>query len=281
MIIPHSTLADVAAVAAHYDDLDDLYRAIWGANLHHGYWITGQESPAEAVDNLTHLVARLAASQAGHRICDIGCGYGGTALTLNRVYGAAVTGMTVSAKQFGQAVRAAADIDAVEFLLRDALQNGLESQSYDAVIAIESSEHIADKAKLCAEAYRIMRPNGRYVIAAWLACERPKDWQKRFLLEPICAEGRLPSMASVTEYRAMIESAGFRDLEFLDLSREVKKTWTVCALRVIKKLLTDSSFRARILDPGFTNRVFAKTIFRIRLAYATGAMRYGIFSARR
>ncbi len=56
MIVPRAGTADLAAVAAHYDDLDELYRSVWGTNLHHGYWITGKESPGEAAANLTRLV---------------------------------------------------------------------------------------------------------------------------------------------------------------------------------------------------------------------------------
>lgn len=279
MIIPRSAIADVAAVAAHYDDLDDLYRSIWGSNLHHGYWITGKESADEAVLNLTYLIARLASIQTGDRVCDIGCGYGATALSLNRAYGAKVTGLTVSPKQYRHAVSAAAGAHQVDFLLRDAIQNGFDADTYDVVIAIESSEHIADKPRLFAEAQRILRPGGRCAVAAWLACERPNQWQTRYLLEPICAEGRLPSMASADEYRKMIAEAGFQNVEFLDLTGKVKKTWTICALRVIQRLCADPSFRKRLRDRDFANRVFAWTVFKIRLAYETGAMRYGIFSA--
>jgi hypothetical protein len=32
MITPHEAIADVAAVAAHYDDLDLFYRTIWGTH---------------------------------------------------------------------------------------------------------------------------------------------------------------------------------------------------------------------------------------------------------
>ena len=53
MITPHEAIADVAAVAAHYDDLDLFYRTIWGTHVHHGYWKTGKENRQEAVLNLT------------------------------------------------------------------------------------------------------------------------------------------------------------------------------------------------------------------------------------
>ncbi len=195
MITPVAYFPDLAAIAAHYDDLDDLYRAIWGTDVHHGYWITGKESAAQAAANLTRLVAERAAIRTGSRVCDLGCGYGATALALNRDYGAAVTGLTISNKQYQYAVGAAGNSSQLTFLLADALQNKLPAEAFDAVIAVESTEHIAAKPRLIREARRILRPGGRCVIVAWLTSDRPAHWQRRHLLEPICVEGRLPYQA--------------------------------------------------------------------------------------
>ena len=281
MITPTTTIPSLADIAAHYDDLDDFYRSFWGTNIHHGYWVSRNESVEQAVLNLTRLVAEWASDPRRDRVCDIGCGYGATALTLSREYGAAVTGITISKKQYEHAKLAAAEKPNVNFLLGDALQNRLASETFDVVIAVESTEHIRAKANLFSEARRILSSGGRLMVAAWLTRERPAPWESKYLLEPICAEGRLPSMASAAEYRTMLEDAGFRDLKFLDLTHNVKKTWTICALRLIKRFLVDPALRRRLLDPHFTNRAFAKTVFRIRLAYETGTMRYGVFAALR
>jgi tocopherol O-methyltransferase len=279
MIIPRSYVPDVASIAAHYDDLDPFYRTVWGDHVHHGYWISGKEAADEAVLNLTYLVAKLAGIGPGTRVCDIGCGYGATALLLARGYGAKVTGITISKKQFEIARSSVRDTDNLSFLLGDALENGLKSASCDSVIAIESSEHMPDKPRFFSEALRLLRPQGRLVIAAWLACECPNLAEVKLLLEPICVEGRLPSLASTPEYIEMLAHAGFQDINFLDLTDSVKKTWTLCAARFIRKSMTDSSFRRRWLDPNLSNRIFAKTVLRIWLAYRIGSMRYGIFSA--
>lgn len=280
MIVPCSQPADVAAVARHYDELDELYRSLWGTQLHHGYWITGKESPAEAVDNLTRLLARRVNLKPADRVCDLGCGYGAAALAWNREFGAAVTGITVSEKQYRYAA-AARGRHNVEFMLGDALDNGLPAASFDAAIAVESSEHMPDKAQFFAEAYRLLRPGGRCAVAVWLCRDDPGPWERKYLLEPICSEGRLPSMGSAQEYRTTLEKAGFRDVAYADLTDGVKKTWTICALRLIRRFAADPALRRRLGDARFSNRVFAKTIFRIRLAYAIGAMRYGLFTARR
>jgi tocopherol O-methyltransferase len=280
VIIPPACV-DVAAVAAHYDDLDDLYRSLWGTNLHHGYWITGKETTEEAVNNLTRLVAERASIKPGDRICDLGCGYGAAALALNRRYGASVIGLTISEKQVHHAKAAAIAVDSVEFYLRDALDSDLPAASFDAVIAIESSEHMANKPRFFLETHRLLRPGGRCVITAWLVCSRPGPWTVRHLIEPICLEGRLPSMASTAEYRSMLENVGFHDVEFIDLTVGVKKTWRICAFRILKRIFTDRSLRRVLSNRDFTNRLFAKTVFRIWLAYQTGSMRYGCFSARK
>ena len=279
MIIPRAEVADIAAVAAHYDDLDDLYRSLWGTSLHHGYWITGKESPEEAVANLTRLVAEQAALKPGERICDMGCGYGAAAIMWQRDFDAGVTGITISEKQYRHAKFAAAGNLRIDFILGNALETNLPSASFDVVTAIESSEHMPDKAKFMIEAHRLLRPGGRCVIAAWLTRDRPNSWESQYLLDPICREGRLPNMASAAEYRSMLAAAGFHDIRVSDLTSRVKKTWSVCARRVVARFLRDPSFRRALSDPRFTNRIFARTVFRIWLAYQTGSMRFGFFAA--
>ena len=279
MVVPRSYTPDTASVAAHYDDLDPFYRSIWGEHVHHGYWISGKETAHEAVLNLTHFVAERAGIGSGTRVCDIGCGYGASALILARDYGADVTGITVSRRQFEIAQSAAKDDIRSRFMLGDALENGLQPASFDSVIAIESSEHMPDKYKFFSEALRLLRPRGRLVVAAWLTRERPHFIEERLLLDPICAEGRLPSLASAAEYKQMLCGAGFREVNCSDLTANVQKTWSLCAARFIKKSITDSTFRRRWRDPALSNRIFARTMLRIWLAYKTGSMRYGIFSA--
>jgi tocopherol O-methyltransferase len=279
MIIPRSYTPDVASVAAHYDDLDPFYRSVWGDHVHHGYWISGKEVAEEAVLNLIHLVAERARIGSGTRVCDIGCGYGATALTLAREYGADVTGITVSPKQFEIAQSIVKGAVNPRFMLGDALESGLPAATFDSVIAIESSEHMPDKQKFFLEALRLLRPQGQLVVAAWLTRDCPNAFETKHLLEPICVEGRLPSLASATEYKEMLSGAGFRQITCTDLTLDVQKTWSLCAARFIRKSITDSAFRGRWRDPSLSNRIFAKTIFRIWLAYKIGSMRYGIFSA--
>ena len=275
MIIPKRPQT-AAAVAAHYDELDRFYRDIWGEHVHHGYWITGRESPAAAVEALIELLANRLALAPGQRLCDIGCGYGATARYLARNYGAEVTGLTISAAQAGYARAHAAPN--VTIRQADWLANDLGPASFDRAYAIESSEHMADKQLFFSEAFRVLKPGGRLVVCAWLARDKPKPWEIRHLLEPICREGRLPGMGDESDYRTLAAAAGFGVIAVDDISAQVSRTWRLCATRLLRRLATQPRTLGFLLNRTNPNRIFALTLFRLLLAYRGGAMRYCVLT---
>jgi tocopherol O-methyltransferase len=264
-------------VADHYDALDPFYRSVWGEHVHHGLWQTGKENQEDAVLALCRLVLARAEVKAAERVCDVGCGYGALARMIVNEYGGEVTGVTVSAAQWNYARALGAGDARQSFLLRDWLDNGLAGGSFDRVVAVESSEHIEDKKRFCAEIYRVLRPGGRFAVTAWLSRENPARWESVYLLRPICVEGRLPSMGSANEYQELFREAGFHTTLFEDLTDRARKTWTVCLGRFALAIWTEPMLRRRLFDRGFPNRVFALTILRLWLAYHTHSMRYGIF----
>jgi tocopherol O-methyltransferase len=284
MILPRRAPATPADVARHYDHLDRWYREIWGDHVHHGLWLTGRETPEEASRQLVRETADAAGivPGAGTRVVDVGCGYGATAELLARDRGARVTGVTISPVQHARAVVRAASRDdgALTFLLDDWMDNGLPPGSFDAAVAIESASHMPDKRRFLAEIRRVLRPGGRAALCVWAAAERPRTWEIRWLLEPICREGRLPGLATEGEYCGWLTEAGLEGVEIRDWSRAVRRTWTVCATRGLRRWLTDAELRRFVLRGDSPERVYGLSIFRLWTAFRTGAMRYLVVSAR-
>jgi tocopherol O-methyltransferase len=139
---------------------------------------------------------------------------------------------------------------------------------------------MADKQRFFEEAARVLRPGGRLVVCAWLAAEDADGWRRRRLLEPVCVEGRLPSMGTFADYRALIDGAGLDLVACDDITVHVRRTWRHCTVRLLRRLPRRSTVQY-LLDGRNADRVFALTVPRIWLAYATGAMRYGMFVAER
>jgi len=267
------------AVEKHYNSLDEFYRKLWGDHLHHGLWKSGKETVEEATEQLIDLVVKAGNIQEMSRICDVGCGYGATSRYLAESCKAYVTAMTLSSSQWNYATKINPTSTNPQYLLGDFLHNNLPSSSFDVVISIESSEHMENKPQFFKEVSRILKPKGRFVTSVWLAKDSPSPWEVKYLLEPICREGRLPSMGSERDYKEMMERAGLSQIEFEDLSSSVKKTWEICSYRTIKGFCTDKEIRKYILNQNASDRVFAKTVMRILTAYKTQSMRYGLFSS--
>ncbi len=280
MIVPRGQVP-TSAVADHYDELDVFYRELWGEHVHHGMWRTGREPAHVASEQLVeHVAVRLGLGRA-ERVVDIGAGYGATARLLAERFGAEVTGLTVSRAQYEYACAQPTSATGPRYLLRDWLQSGLPGDHFDAAVAIESTEHMADKAGAFREAHRVLRSGGRLAVCAWIACDAPSDWQVRHLLEPICREGRLPGMGTERDYKTLLDAAGLEVTGVEDLTGRVKATWPHCALALGARLLREKRYRRFLASRLSRNRVFARTLLRIWAAYELGAMRYLVFTARR
>jgi len=276
MIYPNEAQS-AADVGGHYDELDEAYRRIWGEHVHHGFWRTGSESDQEATEALVELVAGRLDLAPGLQLVDIGCGYGASAEYLAARYRVDVTGFTISAAQARIAETRKPAAGRFAAFHRDWLDNGLADAVADRAFAIESSEHMVDKARFFSEAWRVLRPGGRLVVCAWLSSPDPNRLEIRHLLEPICREGRLPSMGSRADYEALAAQVGFALLGYDDISRQVRRTWSICAGRAARRLATDRAFRRFAFARTTKNRSFMLSVPRLMVALRTGAMRYGIF----
>ena len=134
-------------VAHHYDVGNDLYRLFLDSDMQYScaYFTDPANSLEQAqADKKAHIAAKLAL-KPGQRVLDIGCGWGGTALYLNRVADVDVLGITLSEEQLKVARQRAADAgvsDRVKFELID--YRSLTGR-YDRIVSIGMFEHVGAK----------------------------------------------------------------------------------------------------------------------------------------
>ena len=130
---------------AHQHDLSDvLYDHFldWDRQYSCAYFADGRMTLEEAQQAKKHHVASKLLLRPGHRVLDIGSGWGGLALHLADAEHVDVTGITLSTQQLAVARRRALEADLgrrVRFHLRDFRE---EAGPYDRVVSVGMLEHV-------------------------------------------------------------------------------------------------------------------------------------------
>lgn len=137
-----------ANVAHHYDIGNDLYRLFLDADMQYScaYWSRPDMTLDEAqAAKKAHIAAKLAL-RPGQRVLDIGCGWGGMAITLALLERVEVLGITLSHEQLDlarQRAEQAGVADRVRFELIDYRDLAArEAGRFDRIVSVGMFEHV-------------------------------------------------------------------------------------------------------------------------------------------
>src|SRR5262249_8240365 len=153
------------------------------------------------------------------RVLDSGCGVGGSAFWLARNIGADVVGITISQRQLRRARALAARYrveDRTRFLLRNVLDSGFEDGSFDVVWAIESACYLGHSAEFVGEAYRLLRPGGRLVVADGFLLRAPATAQESRWLVDFTEGLVLPGLTPRPQFDERLSTSGFGEVRCWD-----------------------------------------------------------------
>jgi len=160
-------------------------------------------------------LARLAGVAPGTRVLDVGGGLGGPARTLAAELDCRVTVLDLTEEY----VRVGADLtrraglaDRVRFQHGNALTLPFPDGDFDLVWTQHSSMNVDDKARLYAEAHRVLRPGGRLALHEIMA---GAGGRPHFPV-PWARQPALSFLRPAAEVRALITRAGFRELAWDD-----------------------------------------------------------------
>jgi len=215
-------------VSHHYDLSNDLYRRFLDEDMQYScaYFARPDMTLEEAqAAKKRHIAAKLAL-RPGHKVLDIGCGWGGMALTLAEETGAEVDGITLSTEQL-QLAQQRAEAKGLTNRVRFSLTDYRDvAGPYDRIVSVGMFEHVGRPnyqayfdgvARLLKDdgvalIHSIGRPEGPNVTNAWIA-------------KYIFPGGYIPALSEVMP---AIERAGLyvTDVEILRLHyAETLKNW--------------------------------------------------------
>src|SRR5919107_1489565 len=92
----------------------------------------------------------------------------------------------------------------------------LTDESIDAVVSQEAFCHVPDVKKAVAEAFRILRTDGRLAFTDWIANQPLTAADAQLMWEGMAIQ----PLRSIPEYRSLVESVGFTVISTKDLTEE-------------------------------------------------------------
>lgn len=218
------------AVRSYYDQTRLDYGWLWftrnNPSIHFGYRDTRARRHGESLTNMNRVLAERVPLRAGMKVLDAGCGVGGTSRFFARQYGATVVGITPVAGQVAQATRLSKRqglAGLATFEQNDYLDTGYPEASFDVVLAQESVCHSNDKRGFLAEAFRVLRPGGRLVIAEYFHFDRQtRSARDESIIQSWYRGWAMPDLAVGTDFTGWAIDCGFTQVQLDDVTEHVR-----------------------------------------------------------
>jgi SAM-dependent methyltransferase len=173
------------------------------------FHIRGRAASLEMVESL--------GLTAGSHVLDLGSGLGGSARTLAELTGCTVTGVDLT-PEFCELATALSEwtgmSERTRFHVGDATATGLPDAAVDAALTVHVAMNISDKPALYAEAFRVLRPGGRFVVYDVLQGE---GGEVRYPV-PWANDSSTSFLATPEEMRELLPAAGFDVISEVDSS---------------------------------------------------------------
>jgi tocopherol O-methyltransferase len=244
-------------IVDYYTSTENAYKDSWDLGnslaIHYGYWDEKVKSFPQSLARMNEIMAEAAAIKAGDQVLDAGCGVGGSSIFLAATIGARVTGITLSERQALQA-----NINAekkgmttlADFRVLNYCDTGLPPGSFDVVWGCESICYADSKEQFINEAFRLLRPGGRLVVAdgfvtAFEHNDHPlirrwlDGWQVNYLETP-------------ERFGSFMQQAGFMDVQYKDISKQAshssRRLYRIYYLASLYLLWKKLTFTSRATD---------------------------------
>lgn len=216
---------EVVQTAREYynsDDADIFYHTVWGGeDIHIGLYDTPDEDIATASRRtVEHMARRLQNLGKDSYVLDLGAGYGGSMRYLARTFGCRCVALNLSEaenERDRQKNREQGLENLIEVVDDDFTNLHYQDATFDLVWSQDAFLHSGDRAKVIAEAARVLKPGGELLFTDPMQT----DDADPATLQPVYDRIHLSSLGSPGFYRQQAAKLGLTEVAFEDHSHQL------------------------------------------------------------
>lgn len=220
--------SDVVETARDYynsEDADNFYYHVWGGeDIHIGLYQSEDEPIRDASRRTVEYMASKITLKldADKKVLDMGAGYGGVARYLAKTYGCQVVALNLSERE-NERDRVMNKEQGLDHLI-EVWDGSFESvaaddASFDVVWSQDSILHSSERARVIAEAARVLKPGGELIMTDPMQA----DDCPQGVLQPVYDRIHLPSLGSIGFYREAARQNGLEEVEIEEMTEYLVK----------------------------------------------------------
>lgn len=212
-------------IIQYYKEAENAYNDSWDLSnslaIHYGYWDKQVKTFPQSLLRMNEVMMEAAGIKSSDKVLDAGCGVGGSSIFIASTLGCKVSGITISERQVQQAVANAKRKDVeplVDFKVMNYCATDFPDASFDVVWGCESICYADSKEQFILEAFRLLKPGGRLVVADGFVTdfannENPvirqwlEGWQVNYLESP-------------ERFESFMQQTGFININYRNISRQ-------------------------------------------------------------
>jgi ubiquinone/menaquinone biosynthesis C-methylase UbiE len=221
-------------------------------NMHFGFYRWGMNPFAREtmLDQLNwQVLERLKLNSKLPQTCvDFGCGLGTTLRHGGKHFpNVSFKGITIVPWQVDQArkLNKEGGYKSIEIIEADYCRTPLETNSVDAVYAIESSCYATGDTKfdLLSEIHRVLKPGGRFVIAdGFVKEEIPPNRFLHRIYQELCSSWALTELGNIVSVEQQLRKLNFANIEVEDVSMNIAPSVVHVPFTVLLFLINELLF---------------------------------------